>query len=166
MEKYWRSYGSSSQPMWKRGRSHPVLVKTKAGWENRGGAKPADIASGNMEHVDGSINEVMRQLRDVNWRKELERCLESLSWAPGQRQGAKGRTDRPRQGRRQCLMMTNRSICALIPSLSQIALWPKSAGTCSSSVRSECKALQPECFSCTAGYAPPEPGLAVLRLYC
>lgn len=60
MWKYWRSNSSSSQPLWKRGRSRPILVKTKAGWGNPGGAKPADTASGNMECVDGFINEVIR----------------------------------------------------------------------------------------------------------
>lgn len=70
MWKYWRSNSSSSQPIWRRGKSCPILVKTKAGWENPVGANPADTARGNKAHVEGLWGD--RLLRDLSGTKKWE----------------------------------------------------------------------------------------------
>lgn len=147
MWKYWRSNSSSSQPIWRRGKSCPILVMTKAGWENPGGANPADTARGNKAHVD----------RSVRWQI-TERCLGSLR-APAQDKELKARQTEGEEESvfdegRQCLMRA--SVLSSLP-FHTLQGNPR-AGTCSSSVRkqSKCKVLRLH-QGCTAS----EFGLAV-----
>lgn len=114
MWKYWRSNSSSSQPIWKRGKSCPILVKTKAGWENPGGANPADRARGNKAHVDRSLSEVAAYLEMWAGQKS-ESNLGSLSRAPLQGQGAKGKTDWGRGGGSVWWRQTEASVLSSLP---------------------------------------------------
>lgn len=147
--KYWKSNSSSSQPIWRRGKSCPILVKTKAGWENPGGANPADTARGNKAHVDRSVRWQVTERCELD--KKSERCLGSLRRAPAQDKELKARQT---EAGEESMFDEDRQkhLCSHPFHFTHWSVI-QDAGTCSSSVRkqSNCKVLQAEVLRLHSG---------------
>lgn len=138
MWKHWRSNSSFSKPMWRRRRRHPILMKIQAGWESRR-SKPADIASGNTEHVDA------KRTQEMFGKSE-----------PEQRLGAKGKTHRLWLGS-VWWRQIKASVLSSLP-FHSLECNPKVVGPAAplSGTRANAKSLSQKCLGCTRGYTASE----------
>lgn len=152
----WRSNSSSSQPTWRRGKSCPILVKTKAGWENPGGANPADTAKGNKAHVGRSVR------WQITERCELDKKVRDVweVWG-GYLQGAKGNREWGRGGVSVWGGQTEASVLSSLP-FHTLECNPRCWDLqflCQETVNAEC--FRQKCLGWTQGCTASEFGLAV-----